>query len=165
MTARIILLLIVGAVVTADVATKFWALTLPEGGVSLLPFADLRPGFNTGISFGLFAAEDVQGYVILVVVALLLAVFFLGLAWRATRWLARAGYGAVIGGALANMLDRLADGAVTDFIDLHAGGWHFPTFNLADVAITTGATILLLSGLAWPSRHTDGERRSIGKRS
>lgn len=151
MTARILLLLLVGAIGAIDLATKSWAMTLPAGGVLLLPFVDLRLSFNTGISFGLFAAEDVHGYVVLTVVTLLVSVFFLGLAWRARSGLECVGYGAIVGGALANLLDRLPDGAVTDFVDLHAGGLHFPTFNLADVAITTGAAMLLLSALVRPA--------------
>lgn len=151
MTARILLLVLIVVVGALDLATKSWALSLPPGGVSLLPFADLRLSFNTGISFGLFATEDVQGYVVLTVVTLLVSVFFLGLAWRAASRLERAGYGAIVGGAIANLLDRLPDGAITDFIDLHAGGWHFPTFNLADVAITIGVAMLLLSVLVRPA--------------
>lgn len=151
MRARILLLVLIGSVGAIDFATKCWALTLPAGGVSLLPFMDLRLSFNTGISFGLLAAEDVHGYVILIVVTLLVSVFFLGLAWRATSGLERAGHGAIVGGALGNLLDRLPDGAVTDFVDLHMGAWHFPTFNVADVAITLGVAMLLLSVLVRPA--------------
>lgn len=154
MRARILLLLLIGAVGAIDLATKSWALTLPAEGVSLLPFADLRLSFNTGISFGLFATEEVLGYVVLTVVTLLVSVFFLSLAWRASSGLERAGYGAIVGGAIANLIDRLPDGAITDFIDLHAGGWHFPTFNLADVAITTGAALLLASLVRLASGRT-----------
>nr|WP_296578114.1 signal peptidase II [Phreatobacter sp.] len=50
-------------------------------------------------------------------------------------------------GGFANLADRLHDGVVTDFIDLHAGGLHFPTFNLADVVITLGAALLLWTAL------------------
>lgn len=111
----------------------------------ILPFLHLRLSFNTGISFGLLAAEDVHGYVILIVVTLLVSVFFLGLAWGAANGVERAGHGAIVGGAVGNLLDRLPDGAVTDFLDLHVAGWHFPTFNVADMAITTGVALLILA--------------------
>ena len=52
-----------------------------------------------------------------------------------------------MGGALGNLIDRLPDGAVTDFLDLHAAGWHFAAFNIADVAITTGVGLLLWAAL------------------
>lgn len=58
----------------------------------------------------------------------------------------------MIGGAAANVVDRLGDGLVTDFIDVHAFGWHWPTFNMADVAITCGVALFLFA----PARQ--GER-------
>jgi signal peptidase II len=48
------------------------------------------------------------------------------------------------GGALGNIWDRWRHGAVTDFLDLHWAGWHWPTFNMADVAITCGVGMILL---------------------
>lgn len=152
MTARISLLLAITAVVTLDLVTKAWALTLPIEGVSILPFFNLRLGFNTGVSFGLLAAEGVHGYVVLIVLTLAVSIFFLVLAWRTPRALERAAFGAIVGGAFGNLLDRLPDGAVTDFLDLHAGGWHFPTFNLADVTISAGVGLLLLATLWRPAR-------------
>jgi signal peptidase II len=50
----------------------------------------------------------------------------------------------ILGGAVGNLIDRIRDGMVTDFIDLHAAGHHWPTFNLADIAITLGAAWLVL---------------------
>ena len=153
MTARLLLLILIGVVVALDLATKAWALTLPASGLPILPFFHLRLGFNTGIGFGLLAAEGVYGYVLLVILTLGIAFFFLRLAWISRRPLERAGYGAIVGGAFGNLLDRLPDRAVTDFLDLHAGGWHFPTFNLADVAISAGVILLLLA--AFGRRSSD----------
>lgn len=53
----------------------------------------------------------------------------------------------IIGGAIGNVADRLRHGHVTDFIDVHFGGWSFPAFNIADSAITVGAVLLILGGL------------------
>jgi len=50
----------------------------------------------------------------------------------------------IIGGAIGNLIDRLATGAVVDFIDLHVAGWHWPAFNIADSAITVGAVLFIL---------------------
>ena len=147
MIARLVLLAGIAGLAALDLATKSWALRLPEAGLSILPFFDLHLSFNTGVSFGLFAAEGVHGYMVLLAVTLTVSVFFLWFAWGAKRVLERAGYGAIVGGAFGNLIDRLPDGAVTDFLDLHAGGWHFPTFNLADVAITAGVLLLLLSSV------------------
>ncbi len=54
------------------------------------------------------------------------------------------GLSLIAGGALGNALDRHRQGAVTDFLDVHWAGWHWPTFNMADVAITCGAGLLIL---------------------
>lgn len=131
-----------------DQASKAWALDALwppySEGVALLPVLNLRLGFNTGITFGMFA-ESAAGAVWLLV-AIKLAVVGWLLHWLrgATSRLEATAIGLVIGGALGNILDRLRIGAVTDFLDAHLGGWHWPTFNLADVAIVCGVALLVL---------------------
>jgi len=53
----------------------------------------------------------------------------------------------ILAGAIGNTIDRLTWGVVIDFIDLHAGGWHWPAFNLADSYITVGAALFILDEL------------------
>ncbi len=53
----------------------------------------------------------------------------------------------ILGGAIGNVIDRLLHGYVVDFIQVHAGGWYFPSFNVADSAITVGAVLLILDEL------------------
>lgn len=53
----------------------------------------------------------------------------------------------ILGGAIGNVIDRLLYGHVVDFLDFHWSGWHFPTFNIADSAITIGAVCLILDEL------------------
>ena len=53
----------------------------------------------------------------------------------------------ILGGAIGNVIDRLLHGHVIDFIQLHAAGWYFPSFNIADSAITVGAVLLILDEL------------------
>ena len=55
-----------------------------------------------------------------------------------------AGLGAILGGALGNLLDRIMHGKVVDFIDIGGSGWRWPTFNVADIAITVGGIILVI---------------------
>jgi signal peptidase II len=69
------------------------------------------------------------------------------LAWwlfRSRSLLPAAGLGLIIGGALGNAIDRLAHGAVVDYLDLHAFGRHFFVFNIADAAINVGVALLIL---------------------
>jgi len=61
--------------------------------------------------------------------------------------------GLIIGGALGNVLDRVRYGAVVDFLDVHALGYHWPAFNVADSAICVGAALLLVDGLLAPRRQ------------
>jgi signal peptidase II len=57
-----------------------------------------------------------------------------------------------LGGALGNLIDRVVEGRVTDFVDFYIGSWHYATFNVADIAITVGAGLLILSELILKSR-------------
>ena len=68
---------------------------------------------------------------------------------RAANRLTAIALGLIIGGALANILDRLRHGAVTDFLDFYVAAYHWPAFNLADVGIVSGVSLLLLESV-WP---------------
>ena len=118
---------------------------------ALGPFGlDLTMVWNRGVTFGLLSGDGAWNHVILAGLAGAIAVFLL-------RWLARAenrlvalALGAVIGGAFGNVLDRLRFGAVVDFVDTHAWGWHWYVFNVADAAIVCGVGALLLDALLLP---------------
>ena len=64
------------------------------------------------------------------------------------------GLALILGGAIGNLIDRLRYGHVVDFLDLHAFGWHWPAFNVADSAITVGAAILILEGFLPREKRT-----------
>ena len=117
----------------------------------LLPFLNLVMVWNPGVSFGLFAAETIEGTVFLVTFSVL-AVGGLGWwLWRTDRREVAIGLGLVIGGAIGNALvDRVVYGRVADFFQLHAMGYNWYVFNLADVAITFGVLALLFDALAKP---------------
>ena len=138
----------------ADQLSKAWALAAlwpPYGeGIAVLPVLNLRLGFNTGVTFGMFRESAAEAVWLLVGIKLAIVAFLL--TWlRRTRSRAEAvALGLVMGGALGNVLDRLRIGAVVDFLDAHYGGWHWPTFNLADAAIVSGVALLLLAGFRAP---------------
>ncbi|WP_068878908.1 MULTISPECIES: signal peptidase II [unclassified Phenylobacterium] len=136
---------IVLGVVAVDQATKGLArATLASASVELAPFFDLRLGFNSGVSFGLFAGESAWARWALVAVTGLVAVWLLAWLFREANALTAAALALILGGALGNLLDRVRVGVVTDFLDLHLGEAHFPTFNLADTAITAGVVLMML---------------------
>ena len=114
----------------------------------LAPFLDLTLRWNRGISFSLFAGDSPSGQTGLL--ALTFAAIAL-LAWwliRSRSGLPAVALGLIIGGALGNAIDRIAHGAVVDYLDLHAFGRHFFVFNVADAAINIGVVLLIFDLLA-----------------
>jgi signal peptidase II len=121
-------------------------LTTARRTIEVTPFFNLRIGYNPGISFGLFPAESDLSRALLIGFALAATLLVVWLGLRSRVWIERLGFALIAGGAIGNVIDRSGDGFVTDFLDFHAFGWHWPTFNLADVAITIGViTILTIS--------------------
>lgn len=122
-----------------------------SGTVALLPFFNLSLGFNSGISFGMFAEVFMNRPALL---AGLKSLIVVGLVIWALRSLApweRRSLAMIAGGALGNIVDRLRQGAVTDFLDFHWADMHWPTFNIADVAICLGVVTLLVSTMLAPA--------------
>lgn len=142
---RLWALLVAVVVVALDQLSKAWAVNaLADGPIIIIEdFLQLRLTFNTGAAFSLFAKSGpVLGLVVVGVIALI--VFALRDAGNVGEAI---GLGLVLGGALGNLTDRLfrgdglIDGAVVDFI----GFSFFPTFNVADSAVTIGVMVLLIS--------------------
>lgn len=111
----------------------------------MLDFIHVR---NTGVAFGLFAAHGDQSQTFLLLglgaVALSFVGYYFWLVPRRERFLLWA-LALVLGGAVGNLIDRLAQGGVTDFIDFYVGTWHWHTFNVADSAISVGIGLMILS--------------------
>lgn len=140
---------VAAAVLVLDQLSKWWVLELmqPPRQIELAPFLNLVLAWNRGVSFSLFHSDaDYAPYAL----SALAAAVVVGLLWwlrQTTRVWPALGIGLVIGGAVGNVVDRLRFGAVVDFIDVHAAGWHWPAFNLADSAITVGVVLLIADGL------------------
>jgi signal peptidase II len=142
--ARVTLAATAALLAALDLGLKTWASRALTDGTSVdLQVIQLRLAFNSGVAFSL--GDTLPSGVVLGVTGLIiagLAVF----AWSTTRTATlpiRLGLAAVLAGAIANLVDRAADGVVTDY--LHTG-W-FPTFNLADVFITVGGAALVLASI------------------
>ncbi len=156
MRARTLGGLTIAGVLALDQASKFAVVRYfgRDGGApfALTPFLDFTLRWNRGISFSLFAQGPAEGHWLLLALTLVVtALLGFGL-WRARAPLVGLGLGAIVGGALGNGYDRLAYGAVADFLDLHAFARHFFVFNLADAAINVGVALLIFDGLFGPSR-------------
>lgn len=114
----------------------------------LPPYLNFRMGWNTGINFGLFGGEAEVMRWALVALALVLSTALIVWARRSfTRRIEFAAAGLIVGGALGNAVDRVAYGAVADFLNMSCCGISNPyTFNMADVFIFAGAFALVLWG-------------------
>ncbi|HEX7273291.1 MAG TPA: signal peptidase II [Casimicrobiaceae bacterium] len=143
-------LLLSAAVVTADQATTVAvrALLRPGDEVVVTGFFSVVLAFNSGAAFSFL--RDAAGWqrYLFSAVAFGAAVFIVWLLRRGgDRWYC-LGLALILGGALGNLLDRLALGQVTDFLLFHWQRWYYPAFNVADSAITVGAALLLLDAFA-----------------
>jgi signal peptidase II len=115
--------------------------------VEVTPFFNLRMVWNNGVSFGMFSAEsDLGRYALIGFALIVIGILVVWLKQAQTRLLGWA-VGLVIGGAVGNVIDRVMYGAVADFFDFHALGYHFFTFNIADVAISLGVALLIYDTL------------------
>lgn len=146
---KMMLISLIAVAVVSDQLTKAAALSLLSQGtaVPVLPGFNLSLGFNTGASFGMMGGVMAGKPLLMAALTGALTLAFAVMAVRAQHALERAGFALVVGGALGNIIDRLRQGAVTDFLDLYWRDGHWPTFNVADIAITLGAVLILAASL------------------
>lgn len=136
-----------GVALALDGLSKVWAeqtLELYQPVPLAGDFFRFTLGYNTGVAFGMFANGGSGPLIVTGFVILGLTIWF----WRALQsgqFPAPAGWpiGLLLGGAIANFVDRLIDGRVTDFLDAGIGATRWPTFNLADSFIIVGMVWLL----------------------
>ena len=137
------------AIVVADQIVKGIVLRAFAPGESraLTDFLNLVLVFNKGAAFSLFAQAPGWQTPLLSAFAIIAAIV---VGWFIVRspdkTLFCLGLALILGGAIGNVIDRLRFGHVVDFVDVHAFGWHWPAFNVADSAISVGAVILILEG-------------------
>lgn len=142
-----------------DQASKWAAVQhLTRQSMELTPFLNLALTYNSGAAFGFL--HDASGWqnLFFVGVAIVVSIVILGMLWRlgANDVQVAVALMLVLGGAAGNVVDRLRLTYVVDFIDVYYRTWHWPTFNVADSAITLGAILLILDamGLGFRKRHS-----------
>lgn len=153
-------LLIAAVVVGFDQLTKWLAITrlTRHAEVAVAPFLNLTLVYNRGAAFGFL--NDAAGWqnVFFIVVALIACavITYLLLRMEPNNRAVALGLALILGGAIGNLIDRIAYGHVVDFIDVYYGTWHWPAFNVADSAITIGAVFLVLDalGIGLQKRHS-----------
>ena len=118
-----------------------------QGSIELLPVLNLTHVYNPGAAFSFLA--DASGWQRWLFAGLALVVGIIIVIWLArlkarSQWVLSCALSLVLGGAIGNVIDRLRLGHVVDFIHAHWGDADFPAFNVADMAISVGAALLLL---------------------
>jgi signal peptidase II len=135
-------------IVIVDQLTKALAVEhlLGQPGVDITPFFKLVLSYNTGAAFSIL--DDAGGWqniffiAVAVVVCAVIIVMLRGIGQRDRQ--VSVALLLILGGALGNLIDRIWLGYVVDFLDLYYRDWHWPTFNVADSAISIGAVLLVL---------------------
>lgn len=141
-------LLVSVGVIVLDQWTKWLVeLHLPHQMTeTMFPGLNLTHVRNTGVAFGLLASENGSSGWLLTVLglgALAAVALYFWFAPSRDRWLLVA-LALVVGGAVGNLIDRVTSGAVTDFIDVYVGAHHWPSFNVADSAISVGIVLMAI---------------------
>lgn len=144
-------------VLLADQISKWWILFiyhLPEKeSVALAANVNLTMVWNRAVTFGMLSSIGRHGPAVFCLVALLAVAILLWQMLRTSRWRVAMASAAIAGGAVGNVLDRLRFGAVVDFIHLHAFGWSWYVFNLADSAIVCGVVLWVVDSLMTETLH------------
>ena len=147
--------LLAAVIVIADQVTKALVLArfAPGERLEVTGFFNLVLVFNKGAAFSFLAGAGGWQTWLFAAFALIAAVVVSVLLVRHPgRTMFSLGLALILGGALGNLIDRIRFGHVVDFLDLHAAGWHWPAFNVADSGITIGAALLIIDGF----RHHEG---------
>ncbi len=115
-----------------------------SGPIEVTPFFNLVLAYNRGAAFSFLAGASGWQRELFITIALIASVWILYLLYKfREQTLFCFALTLILAGAIGNVIDRVQIGAVVDFLDFHAAGWHFPAFNVADSAISCGAALLI----------------------
>jgi signal peptidase II len=162
-------LIVAGAVFMIDQTTKAWAirrLRFGDDWVVIPGFLNFAYAQNTGVAFSFLDDHGDAGRWGLSAVAMVAAILVLYYFWRVPRTHDRllGALALLLAGILGNVTDRMRLGFVVDFIDVQFGNWHYPTFNVADMAICVGAGLLILDMFFSREKTKRRTRRKLKRR-
>jgi signal peptidase II len=144
MKRTILALLIASTVIALDQATKYLIVKslASYDVIEIFPFLHIVSVRNTGAAFGMFKSLGSNFFVMVSVAAIIFLVYLI-----AKNTYNLFGLSLILGGAVGNLIDRVFYGKVVDFIDFSVGSFHWPSFNVADSALTVGIIIIFLTSL------------------
>jgi signal peptidase II len=146
-------------VVILDQASKrlVWAAFQGTGGTDLIDgVLRIRLSTNTGAVMGILSGS--RPILISVTIISIIALIYFAYRMRYAPMLKRICLGLVLGGAFGNLIDRISTGKVIDFIDMGIGSLRWPTYNVADIAVTVGAVFLIIGFAFHKEPVPDGPR-------
>ncbi len=108
--------------------------------IKVLPFINIVHIENKGAAFGLFAGLGNIFFIVISIIAILFILYYLKAVQKKMEIISLS---LVLGGAVGNLIDRIRIGKVTDFIDFYVNNWHWPSFNVADSALTVGIILFI----------------------
>jgi signal peptidase II len=138
-------------IIITDQASKYFAeqMLVLHQPVAIIPMLNFTLAYNTGAAFSFLHQAGGWQNTFFIAIALVMSIVLLVMLYRTPRkelqfslalWL-------VLGGAIGNVIDRIRISKVVDFIDFYISEWHFATFNIADIAISIGAFLLIMDSL------------------
>ena len=147
-------------VLLSDLGTKYMAVLWlePYQPQVITSFFNFTLAFNRGAAFSFLSEASGWQRWFFVILGLVVSVVIIAWIRRLGSGEQRtaAGLSLILGGALGNVSDRVSQGQVTDFLDVHYLAWHWPTFNVADSAITVGVVLLLVDSVLSSRKEAQG---------
>lgn len=136
-------------IVIFDQLTKAIVLSnfTPPAVLPVFPFFNLVLVMNKGVSFSMFSSDAEWMPWVLTGIGSLITIGIAYWLYIEKNILLKTALALILGGAIGNIIDRIRFGAVVDFLDFHAFGYHWPSFNIADTMICIGATILIIESI------------------
>lgn len=139
----VLLYLITG---TVPVAGAAWEIVpVPYLMAHVTNFFNIVFTWNPGASFSMFRALGESAPIVIIVLTSVIIGFIVTYLFRRASSYERLPLALIAGGAIGNLIDRVRFGAVVDFLDFHIGGWHYPSFNVADICICVGVALYILN--------------------
>ncbi|MCR3754930.1 MAG: lipoprotein signal peptidase [Candidatus Westeberhardia cardiocondylae] len=140
-------LTIIFLILLIDLTSKTWIINniKPNNTIPITKNINLTNIYNTGIIFGILSDEEINQYTIISTISIifLITIILIIIQQKKSKTCNIIQYTIIVGGSLGNILDRIIHKKVTDFIDLHINNWHFPNFNIADISIIIGVTLII----------------------
>jgi len=146
-----------------DFFSKELALSNLEQGQlneTFFPFIDFLLIYNSGIAFGMLDDEGIFVSYALLILTLLISIYLVWLIYKEDNFKKRIALSFITGGALGNILDRINDGQVTDFLHLEIMNFSFFVFNLADLFITIGAILIIYFEIIYKIKDEQRDKTS-----